>query len=285
MLGYVTVEKAELKMIEYEIYNAYYCGICKSIGRRFGQIPRMVLSYDAAFLSILLASLEETQDCPKQEHCLVHPVKKKTVISNEAIDYAADVMLILAWHKLMDDARDEGKAYAKAAVKVLGGIYRKLEKRQPDLCRMIEGNLHELTQLERMKCANLDEAAESFSKIMENVLTGYKELSESERRVLSGVGYHLGKWIYLIDALDDVRKDIKSGAYNPLVYRFEYNSSKESPEEFLKRIKEDVRRNLLIYLSEMSKALELLDIKKNRGIIENIAYFGLLRKTETILNQ
>ncbi|MDO4518082.1 MAG: DUF5685 family protein, partial [Bacillota bacterium] len=95
MLGYVQIYKPELKVREYEIYQGYYCGVCKYIGREYGQLPRMSLSYDAAFLAILLASLEDNPDQPVQEHCIVHPIKKKTIIRNTAIEFAGDVMLIL----------------------------------------------------------------------------------------------------------------------------------------------------------------------------------------------
>ncbi|MCF0120394.1 MAG: hypothetical protein HUJ65_02040, partial [Oscillospiraceae bacterium] len=103
MLGYVKIDKGELKVREYEQYTGYYCGVCKSIGRRYGQLPRMVLSYDAAFLAIVLSALEESPDELSQEHCIAHWIQKKPVIRNAAVDYAADVMLILAWYKLEDD--------------------------------------------------------------------------------------------------------------------------------------------------------------------------------------
>ena len=106
MLGYVKIDKGELKVREYDIYTGYYCGICKSIGRRYGQLPRMVLSYDAAFLGILLSALSDDRDEISWEHCIAHHIQKKPVISNKVIDYAADVMLILAWYKLADDVKD-----------------------------------------------------------------------------------------------------------------------------------------------------------------------------------
>ena len=141
MLGYVKIDKGELKVREYEVYCGYYCGICKSIGRRYGQLPRMALSYDAAFLAILLASIEDAPDAPLQEHCVVHPIKKKTMIYNRAVDYAGDVMLLLAWYKLLDDAKDENRFYAKATMVLLRSIYRDLRKQYPDLCKGIEENL------------------------------------------------------------------------------------------------------------------------------------------------
>lgn len=280
MLGYVTADKPELKMREFEVYSGYYCGVCKSIARRYGQLPRMVLSYDAAFLALLLASLDKREDQPSKEHCIIHPVKKKTIVQNEAIDYAADVMLILAWYKLLDDAHDEGRMYAKAAVTTLKGIYRKLHRARPQLCGKVEENLKTLSLLEEEKCASLDQAAEAFAKIMEAIFEegplpdGFKE-QEALRRV----GYHLGKWIYLIDAVDDVEENIQSGAYNPLLYRFSYEPGEE---DFQGRIREACRFNLFHYLGEMANAADLLTIRKNRGIIENIIYKGLLRKTENL---
>lgn len=283
MLGYVTADKPELKMREYEVYSGYYCGVCKSIGRRYGQLPRMVLSYDAAFLAVLLASLEKEDDVPSREHCIIHPIKKKTIVANEAIDYAADVMLILAWFKLIDDAEDEGKLYAKAALKTQKSIYKKLEAKRPELCRKIAENLAELSRLEKEKCDSLDQAAEAFAKIMEAIFEeGPVPEGFREHEVLRRIGYHMGKWIYLIDAIDDIDENIESGAYNPLLYRFRYEPGEEG---FKERIMETCRFNLFHYLGEISNSLDLLTIRKNKGIIENIIYKGLLKQTEEITNK
>lgn len=285
MLGYVTADKPELKMREFEVYSGYYCGVCKSIAKRYGQIPRMVLSYDAAFLALLIAGLYGEEDKPKREHCIVHPLKKKTIVANEAIDYAADVMLILAWFKLLDDARDEGKLYAKAAVKTMKGIFRKLNRNSPGLCGRVEQNLQILTSLEEQKCDSLDQAAEAFAKIMESIFEeGPLPENFKEQQVLRRIGYHLGKWIYLMDALDDIGENIESGAYNPLLYRFEYQQE-EGEKTFRARIMETCRFNLLHYLGEIGKAVDLLALRKNKGIIENIVYKGLLRKTEKIIQK
>jgi len=313
MLGYVKVDKGELKVREYEVYSGYYCGICKSIGRRYGQLPRMALSYDAAFLAVLLASLDSTPDRPQQEHCIASPIKKKTIIRNQAIDYAGDVMLLLAWYKLLDDAQDEGRKSAKAATLLLKHIYQKLRRKYSRLCEKMETHLAELRRLEEAKCDSIDMAAEAFSKIMEDIFaegirtvygngnmasgtesccekdtgdTGPCRLQNDLRTpddALASIGYHLGKWIYLIDAVDDIEENIESGAYNPLLYRFGYDSDNETPAEFRTRIEERLRFNLFHYLAVISNCASALDIQKNQGIIENIIYFGLNRKTEEII--
>ena len=291
MLGYVKVFKPELKVREYEVYCGYYCGVCKSIGARYGQLPRMALSYDAAFLALLLESIEDAHDAPTQEHCIAHPfIKKKTIIRNSAIDYAADVMLILAWHKLLDDAKDEGKLYAKSTMVFLKRIYRKLAKRHPELCKSIGEHLAELSTLEKDKCPSIDMAAEAFSKIMEVIFVeGIKAIDENADEDICSlygtIGYHMGKWIYLIDAVDDIEENIKSGAYNPLIYRFSFDPETESAKQFRDRIEEDLKFNLYHYLAMISNCLGALDIKKNKGIIENVIYFGLNRKTEEIIAQ
>lgn len=294
MLGYVKIFKPELKVREYEIYCGYYCGVCKSIGKRYGQLPRMALSYDAAFLAILLESLSDSQDMPSQEHCAAHPIiKKKTIIRNDAIDFAADVMLILAWYKLIDDANDEGKSYAKVTKVLLKGIYKKLRKKHTALCTGIEAQLANLNTLEKEKCSGIDMSAEAFSKIMEiifseGVKTIYGESLESSgeyRDAISSIGYHMGKWIYLIDAADDIEENVQTGAYNPLIYRFEFDMKNETVKEFRTRIEEDLKFNLYHYLAMIGNCVDSLEIRKNKGIIENIIYFGLNRKTEEIIEQ
>lgn len=317
MLGYVKIDKGELKVREYEVYTGYYCGVCKSIGRRYGQLPRMVLSYDAAFLAILLASLSDESDTPVQEHCIAHPViKKKTVIRNRAIDYAGDVMLILAWYKLADDATDEGKAYAKPVMLMMKRIFRRLNSLYPELCSSVKCHLSALSALEREKCASIDMAAEAFSKIMEDIFTeglqavygseppqheppgdrgdpcisgmqdepcGFASPGNDTRELLARAGYHLGKWVYMIDAVDDIEENIESGAYNPLLFRFKFDAANETADEFRARIEPDLRFNLYHYLAMLSRCTDSLDIRKNAGIIENVIYFGLNRKTEEII--
>jgi hypothetical protein len=290
MLGYVTTEKQELKLREYEIYRGYYCGVCKSIGRRYGQLPRMALSYDAAFLAMVLAGLEEEPDQPTKEHCIIHPIKKNTTLRNEAIDYAADVMLILTWYKLLDDATDENKASSKALLALMKPIFKKLKKARGPLCDEISGHLSDLNRLEGQKSGNLDQVSETFAKILEAVLvagpvpSGDQGQVQTTRRSLARLGYHLGKWIYLMDAWDDLEDNLKTGAYNPFLYRYGYEKD-ETPEMFRARIKEACEWNLLVCCGEMGKALDLLEIKKNSSIIENIVYLGLLRRTENALRK
>lgn len=287
MLGYIVTEKAELKVREYELYSGYYCGICKSIKQRYGQAPRLTLNYDSVFLALIISSLNSEKERIAFQRCPVHPLKKHVIVYDEAgVDYAADIMLLLAYFKFLDDRQDEGSAKASAGVLLLKKSIRKLMKTHGEKCIMIEKKLEELASLEKEKCPSLDRAAEPFAKLMEEVFAAesFREQAEKEA-FLRRMGYHIGKWIYLIDAYDDIEENAKSGAYNPLICQFEYVAGAETPDQFRSRIVERVEFNLLLYLAELAKAWEELKSEKNQGLIENIIYLGLLRKTEQILRK
>ena len=275
MLGYVTIEKGELKVREYELYRGYYCGICKSIARRYGQTPRMTLSYDAVFLALILAGMTEDVEEFQAQRCIVHPVEKRpTLMHSPAMDYAADVMVILSYHKFLDDWKDEKSVSALAGKTALRPAYGKLRKLHPAICRQVEEILEKLSLLEKERCASLDQTCSVFAELMELLFTGYFADGDEENpqlRVLGQLGKSVGRWIYAVDALDDWEKDRKDGSYNPLIYR--------------KNGLEGIEDILYNYLAEMAKAYDLLEIKKNRGIIENIIFMGLRRRTDLILKE
>lgn len=290
MLGYIKPDKPELKIKEFEIYSGYYCGICKSIAKRYGQFPRLSLNYDSVFLAILIAGINSEKEHFKTERCIVHPAKKRTILydSPEA-DYAADILLLLAYYKLRDDIHDERSMKAALAAALMKGTFKTLLETVPDQCESVRDQLTELTRLENENCPSIDRSAEPFAKLMEEVFDypGWRgdenaaALSENFRRI----GYHLGKWIYLIDAYDDIEDNIKKKSFNPLLVQLEFDPGKETVEDFKSRIRERVERNLVLYLSEIAKSCSQLKFEKNQGLIENILYFGLMRKTEEILRE
>ena len=275
MLGYVTIAKGELKVKEYDVYQGYYCGICKAIGRRCGQIPRLTLSYDSVFLAMVLSGLDDTADEIQAQHCIVHPIKKKPVVLNQkAVDYAADVMVILAYFKCLDDWKDEKSPAGLAGKTALHHAYKKLERQYPQVCRKVEEGLASLSALEAAHSASLDQTANAFADVMEPLFTGYLGEDPSkavEQRILAQLGRALGRWIYVIDALDDYAKDQEKGSYNPLIYR--------------KNNLEGIGDLLYHYLADMMNAYDLLDIKKNNAIIENIIFMGLRQRTDAILKE
>ncbi len=285
MFGYVLPEKPELKIREYELFRAYYCGVCKSMGRRYGQLSRLTLTYDSTFLALLLSSLTGERVGVKKERCVAHPVKKRNVAGGSSlIDYASDMNIILAYYNLEDNWQDERSLLAGSAGLLLRGAFKKLYGKYEEKCGIIEQSLKELHVLEKQNCNSMDRAAEPFARLMEAVVS-YPPLcaDRTVERTLNWIGYNIGKWIYIIDAFDDLKKDMKSKAYNPLIAQF--GLTPENLEVHLPEVREKVEFNLIHTLSQLGGAYELLGIKNNGGLLENIIYMGMLRKTEQVLNR
>jgi hypothetical protein len=295
MLGYVTPEKGELKLREFEIYGAYYCGICRAVGARRGFLPRLLLSYDFAFLAMLLSSVFDAPDALTPFRCFLHPAKKRVALTvSPVVEYAADMMLLSAYYKLRDDRADEGSFRGYAGERLLRGVVRGIGTERPGKSRAIALCMDELSLLEREGCASFDRAAEPFARLMGEMLDYdgpvRSDLSlrqtDNVRYALRRMGRSLGKWIYLIDAYDDAEADARSGAYNALALcygRGQAENAGEDAARFRERISERVRLSATLYLSELAELAALLPIGKNKGILENIMYMGLLRRTEEIV--
>lgn len=283
MFGYIRPSVKELKVKEYELFRGYYCGLCKSMGRSFGVFSRFVLNYDAVFLGLLMASVHDEMPVLKRESCIANPIKRKWIVKESpSIDFAADINVLLTYYKLKDDIRDEGGWLPTLAQFFFQKGYNSVVLRNKSIDGIIASTISSQVSLEEKGCSSMDEAAEPFANMMMQLLSkGYSGEDKSVSRILEWIGYNIGKWIYIIDAFDDIEKDIKSGSYNPLLKQYKYKD--QDIKTFKDSIKEDVRINLLQALSQSTGSLDLLKLK-NKGIIYNVAYEGLYEKTERILN-
>lgn len=276
MFGYVMPLKGELKVREFDIFKAYYCGLCFEIGS-ISHVSRLTLTYDMAFLAILLSSLYTKQDTVERRFCPFKMKKVSVIPSNEFIRYAAEMNIILSNRKLLDDFNDE-KNYFKLFFSKLIKV-GKISIKAREKLEIIDSCLRELSELEKAKCNSIDETSDCFARLTSGL---FSDTEDSNGRILNSMGYNIGKWIYIMDAYDDLIDDIRDGRYNPLIYSFEY---KKGTEDFKKSIKNNVEFVLLKCLDEISKGFELLDIKKNRGIIENIVYLGMADKTMKVIRE
>ncbi|NLO38902.1 MAG: hypothetical protein GX115_05460 [Ruminiclostridium sp.] len=282
MFGYITPDKPELKMWEYEVFQAYYCGVCKAIAKQAGHLGRVILSYDTAFLALLLDSLQPEPIQGARKRCFVHPVKKRLMITgNAAVEYASDINILLAYYNLRDKWQDEKNLVGPAGMLVLRKGFNRVKKKYPQLAQDIHNELVSLQKLEQQKCEQIDEASEPFAGIMKSVF-GFYAKDTAAKEALEWIGFNLGKWVYLLDAYDDIEDNIKSGSYNPLLTQFQYEK-KEDIQSFKNRIREKTEFILVYSLSEMEKAFSLLELQKNQGILENIVYQGLLVRTRSVL--
>jgi hypothetical protein len=285
MFGYVQPDKPELKIREYEIYRAYYCGVCKAIQKNHGNLPRLTLNYDTTFLALLLCSVSDVNSSVQLKRCALHPLKKRKMIQDsEIIDYAADMNVLLSYLSLKDKWQDGRSAAALAGLAALKRRFQALTKKYPEKSRIILERLNELAQLEQSRCASVDQAAEPFARLMEEVML-YRPACRDKgmETILRWIGYNIGKWIYTIDALDDLEEDIRKHAYNPFLFQYGYKG--ENTEEFREQILKDAEFSLVYTLNEAAKGFELLNFKRNKDIIGNILYSGMLKKTENILGR
>jgi len=276
VFGYLAPLKGELKVREYEVYNAYYCAICHAVKRRYGELPRLLLSYDAVLIAMLYASLSGGEEAMSFStfRCFNNPMKKRDEAApSKAIEYAADVMVLLGWYGLKDGKadKDQGSPF-KSAFTVCGEAAtrragRKAAERLGDKALVLGDCLAEQQALEKANTDSLDRVADPTGRLMEELLDfpDVPELSEKLREL----GYHLGRYIYIIDAVDDLEKDRKSGAFNPLLLR------PESPE--------NLKTAIALDLSRAGKTLEELPLKYHKAILDNIIYLGLRAKVDEVM--
>ncbi len=285
MFGYVTPYKSELKVREYDMFKAYYCGLCKTLGKEFNNIVRFGLNYDLTFLVLLLSSIDEEKETITLEGCIANPIKKKLIVNtNKPLVYTANISVMLIYYKLLDDWRDE-----KSIKSLIGTIpflspLKKAKNTYNKKALIIKECLNRLTELERSKCNRIDEAADTFAKLMEEIsVPDYIEDCKTER-TLRWIGYNLGRWIYILDAYNDLDEDVKRASYNPILLQFNYRDNEEI-DDFKNRVATNIEFSLTMSLEAIAKGFEVINIKKNKEILENIIYMGTRHKMDLILRK
>ena len=277
MFGYVRPSNDRLTEEERQTFQAAYCGLCHTLGKRYGAAGRMILNYDLTFLTMLLS--EGGGTCEKR--CAVHPIRKRRCACGDAaMDVAADMSVILTWWQIQDGIADhrffKGLKYRAAAL-LLGRAYRKAQKRQPDFDKETQRHLTALAALEKEKCPSLDRPADTFAALLAGATQHIAD--PMKRRVTEQLLYHLGRWVYLVDAADDLKKDVKSGSYNPLVYRFHAEGGTLTADD-----KAALAATLDSSVRAMAAAFELADFGPWRAIIESVLYEGLYAVGAAVLN-
>jgi len=260
MFGYVTVHIAELTKDQRKRYNAVYCGICRQIRLRFSSLSRLGLSYDMAFLALLLMSLYEPEEQSGKRACGLHPVFPKPWVDNEYIQYAADMNVMLAYDNAQDDWQDEKKLSARFLAHIFGKNRAELMKRYPRQCEAIVQCIEELSRLEKENCPNPDLPAGCFGRLMGELLVYEEDLWASDLRQL---GAALGRYIYMADAAVDYRQDKKKKQYNPFL-AMGMAEDWDAWEQYL-----------VLAMSRATRAYERLPLVQDKDILDNILYSGV----------
>lgn len=282
MIGYIRIFKPEMKYKEFLLYNAYYCGICKSLGDRYGLVYRNLINYDAVFISILLDSIEGSFASLENFRCVLHPLKKKyRCITSKNIDYAADLTVLMTQMKLKDNIIDDNDFLSKSIQVLLKKGFYKSAVNLGEIKNEIKKHLNNLQILENKKSSNIDEVSACYGSIIGEILKNGCIKSEYAND-LKWIGFHLGKWIYMADAWTDMEEDEKKKSYNPFLTRFNYNSINFNI--FKSNIKDRAEFLMMTSLDEITVAFDKIENIVNSGIIKNILYEGLFNLTKNLLD-
>lgn len=264
MFGYVVANREELQPQDLLSYQAYYCGLCRMLKKYYGHAGRITLTYDMTFLILLLTSLYEPGNTEGSGRCIVHPVSPRTYRQNKFTRYAADMNVVLAYYNCMDDWQDDKNILSYTEAKLLKQKVSVLEKQYPRQCGAIERGLKNLSQIEKADLDNPDAGANCFADLMgELFVFGEDNWSDSLRRL----GAALGRFIYLMDACEDIRADAKKKRYNPL-------RSMYQDEDF----EEKCKSILTMFMGECAREFEKLPLVQDVEILRNILYSGVWTK-------
>ncbi len=273
MFGYVVIDKPNILIKDYETYQSYYCGLCKSIGREYGTFLRLTLNYDIVLFALLGHNYEgiDPQFC--QEHCITHWVKKvPSLHDTPVLRRVADMNMILGYFKASDDVADEGRHRLwKSAI---GSRFQKAVKKMPDFAKNVQNGYEKLREKEKLQ-ADADRLADAFGEIM---LSSAEALTEKADSDLKKLLYYIGRWVYLIDAVDDVKKDLEKGCYNPFL-----REEKGWDDKVFVRVEKEARPLLYDCIDRIIETYENMKIEISKGALDNVIYRGFKTKTEQVL--
>lgn len=258
MFGIITCNKKELTKEEHARYQSTYCGLCRAIKSRYGQLERITLNYDMTFLALLLNGLYEENNDRIMIRCPVHPFKEQSIFENKYIDYAADMTILLAYYKCRDDWEDETKHSRKMFAKFLEKDMYRIEKEYPRQVHCVRESLKKLGEAEKSGVSIPDEVVNFSGRMLSEVFV-YEEDFWSE--ALRNFGYELGRFVYLMDAALDYEEDRKKNTYNPLF--------------FMNCTPQEMEPILIQAIGNATEEFEKLPIVQDVGIMRNILYGGV----------
>ena len=258
MFGYVMANLPELDKTTQKRYSGVYCGICRQIRQRVSNTARLGLSYDMAFLALLLMSLYEPEEISGDHACLLHP--GRSWVDSEYVRYAADMNVALGYYNAMDDLADEGKVTARVMSDVFSKGLPDIRERYPRQCAAMEDCLRQLRELEQASCDCPDAPANLFGRLMGEILV-YREDMWAE--TLRQMGIALGRYIYLADAAVDYRRDLRKGQYNPFLAM----GTGEDPARW--------EKYLVLAMGRCTEHYERLPLVQDKALLDNILYSGV----------
>lgn len=276
MFGYVRYDMPNLYIKDFMLYKALYCGLCKGIGVSCGQAARFGLTYDVAFLSALLHNIAGIDVKVEKSHCVEHCIRKRPIAAVDALTEELGALnTVLCYYKLSDDVADGGRGRGRRLWFRRG--FKRAKKKYPELVKIVDGFMKEQAEIEKKRTPSPDMAADATANMM-RALSDYF-LKDKATVATGGLFYELGKWVYLIDALDDYDKDKKKRRYNPFV--LSYGSA--GKEELLKTHGKEVRFIFDALFFSLRENLAQIEFAFNRDLTDNIILRGLPAETKRVM--
>lgn len=268
MFGYIVVNKPELKIREFDVYKEYYCGLCHGLKRNYGVKGQFCLTYDYVFLVMILTGLYEPEEIRNKKKCILHPVRNQIIRDNKFIDYVSDMGIVLTRLKCADDWTDERKIVRKAYGDMLKNAYERIKEKYPEKIEIVEQSLMNIAKAEKENEYNIDVVSGYFGRAFEEICAVYEDEWEVSLRK---IGFYLGKFIYILDAYDDVLKDVKENHYNPFKEKYKEPGFDEYVHEIL-----------TLNAAECAREFEKLPIINEVEILRNILYSGIWSRFTTV---
>lgn len=260
MFGYVAADPQELTEAAKKRYTGVYCGICRAIGKQCGSLCRLGLSYDTAFLALLLMSLYEPEETGGNRACALHPFQPRGWIDNEYIRYSAHMNVALAYYKALDDRQDGQGIAGRIGTGIFGKQAKRIAEAYPRQCGVMEKALREIRTLEEENCPDPDKPAGAFGRLLGELFVYREDLWQSDLRQ---TGDALGRYIYLADAAADYDEDRRKKRYNPFLAM----GTGEDPALW--------KRYLVLTMGRCTESYEKLPLVQDKDILDNILYSGV----------
>jgi len=267
MFGFVTANRKDLTREQLQRYHTVYCGICRRIRIQASQLARLGLQYDMAFLALLLMSLYEPEEESGSRACGLHPLRPRPWTDNDCIRYAADMNVALAYYQARDDQEDDRRPGAAIMANVFAKNLEDIRLRWPRQCAAMEESIAKLRSLERSGCADPDAPAGCFGDLMAELMVLREDRWAQDLRSL---GQALGRFIYLLDAAVDYRRDRKKGSYNPFL-AMGMEADWERWEQYL-----------VLEMARCTESFERLPLVQDKPLLDSILYSGVWMEFERV---
>lgn len=275
MFGYVIPDKLNMYIKDFNVFQAFYCGLCKALGKTGSQVTRLCTNYDVTFYNVLLHSIARQEVTFERKMCVYNGKRKAIVRPDELSLKMADLAVLLVYYNAEDDVYDGKKSRILIKWR-LAMRKRAAKRRMPEIDALMKASFAKLNKLEKEKCDSIDQVADCFASLMRDIT---KKLVKTDN-IIDDFTYNLGRIVYLLDAVDDVEKDTKKGRYNPLLLNYGKCTNKQ---DYLVKNADELSFLLVSTYNKMVGCYNKMNIVLYEGVLSNTVYLGIKMQMDRLL--